>query len=172
MFWLMPALLTSIILRWHWPVQDLFEGIQPLSLFSLLLAHEDKLSLGCRHHNTTLPFVSPGMLWDILLNRVAFALCADENYPQLLCVLHTYNKDNSLISNIIVVKLWNSWLWSVYNHCSSARHWVKKEKRFCSHQLAFEVEQLPILRIQNKPPLFEWLLLLFKTDSIYAMLII
>lgn len=103
MFSLLPALLTSIILWRHGPVQDLFEGVQPLFLFPLLLAHEDKLPLGCPHHDTALPFVSPSMLWDILLNRVAFALCADENYPQLLCVLHTYNKENSSISNIIEV---------------------------------------------------------------------
>lgn len=38
----------------------------------------------------------------------------------------------------------------------------KKEGRVCPHQLASEVEQLPVLRVQNKPPLFERFLLLLK----------
>lgn len=76
-----PALLTSIILWCHGPGQDLPEGVQPLSLLPLLLAHEDKLSLRRLHANAILPLVSAGMLWDTLLRRVAVALCADENDP-------------------------------------------------------------------------------------------
>lgn len=85
--WWFLAFLTSIILWGHGSLQDLPKGLQPLSLLSLLLAHEDKLSLGRLHHDATLPLVSPGVLWDTLLHRVAFALRADENDPQFLCVL-------------------------------------------------------------------------------------
>lgn len=74
-------LLTGIVLRWHGPGQDPSEGLQPLPLLPLLLAHEDKLSLRRVHHDATLPLVSTSMLWDGLLHRVTVALSADENDP-------------------------------------------------------------------------------------------
>lgn len=73
--------LTSIVLWCHWPLQDLPENLQPLSLLLFLLTHEDKLSLGGLDNHTVLPLVSPGIIvWDALPHSVAFALCADENH--------------------------------------------------------------------------------------------
>lgn len=82
-----PAMLTGVILRGHGPGEHLSEGVQPLSLLSLLLAHEEILSPGRSHRDAVLPLVPPSMHLIALLYRVTLALCADENDPQLLRVL-------------------------------------------------------------------------------------
>lgn len=81
------AMLTGIILWCHRPGHDLSEGVQPLSLLALVLAHEDKLPLGCFHHEAVLPFVPTGVLWDTVPNRVTVAFCAKKDDPQFLSVL-------------------------------------------------------------------------------------
>lgn len=75
------SLLTLIILWWHGSLEDLCEGLQPLFLLPLLLAHEDKASSWRPHRDATLPLVSPSVLGFTLLHWVAFVHCADENDP-------------------------------------------------------------------------------------------
>jgi len=79
--------LTSVVLWCHRLRDDLPEGLQPLLLLLLLLAHEDKLPLRRVQRDAAAPAASsrapPAALW----SGVAMALRADEDGPQLRSIL-------------------------------------------------------------------------------------
>lgn len=86
--------LTGVILRHHRFWDDCFQGVHPLSLIALLLAHEDELPIRRLHNYPTLPFVASGPFRDTLSNWIPMILWANKNNPKLNGILWDNKKSH------------------------------------------------------------------------------